>query len=225
MKTNPANEAVKGTAITLTAGLGRDQSLYDVSRLRYTFTAQRTWPTTESFTIAQNATAATVTWIPPKAGIYEFVGDVSYLAPPKGGTPLAGGPQPGPVGNAHKQNYKVKPVGFPDTLTAEFTPPSGATAPVNVTLRLRAMYITYVNTGYGQIPQGQTAAVRLIAHVDCQGPCHVCNADGNMMVFCAYTLQSPGTYTFSANVDEITILTSDCIGTGTAMPLGTYTAK
>jgi hypothetical protein len=227
LKTNPVDEAVKGAPITLTAGLGKDAASYDASRLRYTFTAQRSWPTTESFTIAQNATAATVTWTPPKAGIYEFVGNVTYLPPPKGPTPSAVGPPPGPVGNAHKQNYKVKPVGFKGTLTPTFTPPTGATAPVNVKLTLKATYIVYVNTPpFGQLPQSQILLVRLIAHVVCRelGRAPVCDADGQSAAVCSYTLPSPGRYMFFADVDEIEAISNEWVGSGKAMPLGSYVA-
>jgi hypothetical protein len=64
-----------GSPITLTATASKPvvSIIPDPrERVRYTFTAQRTWPCPETVTIASNVLTSIVTWNPQKAGMYDI---------------------------------------------------------------------------------------------------------------------------------------------------------
>jgi hypothetical protein len=208
---NPADQGIRETPITLTADLGR-QFGFNPTRLRYTFTAQRSWPCADSFTIAQNSANRTVTWTAPKAGIYTFEVEVTNL-PSK--NPAAPSSPAQLVGRGRKANYKVTPSGFVGKLIPTFAPVSGATAPVALKLSVSAMTV-------GPLFEMPTY-YRLIARVDCQGGCNPTTCTGEGLI-CNFTLPAAGAYSFSAAADEISPWNCDWVGSGSAQ-LGSYTAK
>ena len=224
LKTSPAGDVTKGTPITFTADLGREIGALDKSRLRYTFTAQRTWPCADSFVIPNARIGAPgrpaigmVTWTPPKAGIYTFEVAVDYLPPPK--NPNVSTQR---IGTGRVANFKVKPTaGFSGMLWPTFTPASNATAPVNLRLSVSAVGTIIINTttSHPMIP------MRLIAHVDCQGGCNPssCSADGFAAV-CSFQLPAAGTYSFSAAADQVSPTDCEWLGSASA-PLGSFVAK
>lgn len=225
LKTNPAGDVTKGTPITLTADLGREIGALDKSRLRYTFSAQRTWPCADSFVIPNAPIGASgrpvlgmVTWTPPKAGIYTFEVAVDYLPPPR--MPNASTQR---IGNGRVVNFKVKPTsGFSGMLWPTFAPASNAAAPVNLRLTVAAVgtIVISTTTSHPVVP------VRLIARVDCQGGCNPpsCAADGFGAAVCSFQLPAAGTYTFSAAADQMSPTDCQWLGSASA-PLGSYTAK
>ncbi|HJT16807.1 MAG TPA: hypothetical protein VJ853_05445 [Thermoanaerobaculia bacterium] len=124
---NPATGITKGSPVALTANVTERRPfplprLTVLGNLRYTFTAQRTWPCSDAAqVIAQNASNATVNWTPPKAGLYTFRVSVSNFEklpnPPIKNAPLA---------EATIGNYRVgPPAGFSHQITFLVSPPSG----------------------------------------------------------------------------------------------------
>jgi hypothetical protein len=136
---NPNTGITKGSPVSLTATVTERKpfpspKLTFGENLRYTFTAQRTWPCGDAAqTIAQNSPNATVNWTPPKAGLYTFRVNVTNFEklpnPPLKSAPLA---------EATIGNYRVgPPAGFSHQVSFSMSPASGtATAPANVTVTI-----------------------------------------------------------------------------------------
>lgn len=135
----PPGGIIKGSPLTLKATVSERRPLPEprliLASLRYTFTAQRTWPCSAAAqVIAQNATNASVNWTPPVAGLYTFHVSVNYvtrLIPLLKTTPLA---------EANVGNYSVAAAGnFSHTVGFSISPSSGtahapATLSVGITL-------------------------------------------------------------------------------------------
>jgi len=137
---NPATGITKGSPVALTANVTERRPfpqprLMVLGNLRYTFTAQRTWPCNDAMqVIVQNSANATVNFTPPKAGLYTFrVSVTNFEKLPV--TPI----KSPPLAEASVGNYRVGPpaTGFGHNVSFSMSPPSGtATAPAAITVTI-----------------------------------------------------------------------------------------
>lgn len=139
----PAGQVNLGNPITLTAtptlGGKLTPDKLAVAReqhIRYTFSAQRTWPCPDTVSIASKVSTKSVTWTAQKAGIYQISVEASYVEPTLRPA-LTGKISRGSVATASLPNYKVLPAaGFSPNVLTDFSPPSPATAPVSLNLQV-----------------------------------------------------------------------------------------
>lgn len=135
---NPSSGITKGSAVTLTATVSEKKPFpqpkyLNLKNLRYTFTAQRTWPCSDAVQeIAQNSSNATVSWTPSKAGVYTFRVAVTHFE--KLPSPV----RVPPLAESALNNYRVTPpAGFGHNVGFSYSPSSGAaTAPASITVTL-----------------------------------------------------------------------------------------
>jgi hypothetical protein len=197
----PAMQVFPGGPITLTATASiqpRPVSKLDpLEHVRYTVTAQRTWPCPDTITIASNVSTKTVTWNPQKAGIYDISVRAARGSESKGLTlPSATGSLP---------NYVVRPGSVGESVVTDFNPPSLAwmpqsarpTAPVQLTMGVsmknppEGRWYRYSYRCYGCQPES--------------------GAKDNQPASTSFqmTLPNPGQYAFSILVEKVR--QSDCV--------------
>jgi hypothetical protein len=162
--------------------------------IRYTFTAQRTWPCATSVVIATNVATKTVTWNPSAAGVYDISVKAVYSIPAtpvvKGADTIRVNPT-GATATASQPNYNVKPqAGWSGYVKADFNPPSPAIAPVNLYLSVSVNFspeytwYRYTYSCAGCSPGTQTKD-------------HVTAATFQM------NIANPGSYIFGMAVDKV----------------------
>ena len=196
---NPATGITKGSAVSLTATVTPkkpfpEPKLTILSALRYTFTAQRTWPCSDAAqVIAQNSPNATVSWTPPKAGLYTFRVDVSHVEKvlPVLSTRTA------PLAETSIGNYRVAPpAGFGHQVSFSMSPSSAtATAPASVTVT-----IGISNPGSHRYPFKVYLGGTCSGEVPSQSSCTIANV-------------GPGSYLPQAEVNEIDPATCEWVAT------------
>jgi hypothetical protein len=135
----PAGQITLGAPVTLTATPSMNKPIelpptrLGQPNIRYTFSAQRTWPCADSTVIAQSVATKTVTWNPQKAGVYQ----ISVSARIVSRATVGGLPTRTPQATASLPNYKVLPqAGWSGNVGTTFSPPSPATAPVSLNLQV-----------------------------------------------------------------------------------------
>jgi hypothetical protein len=172
--------------------------------LRYTFTAERTWPCPASVAIATNVATKTVTWNPQAAGIYDFSVKAVYSVPSipvlKGGDTISIKPA-GATATASLANYKVQPQsGFSNYVKTDFNPPTPATAPVNL----------YLTVSINFPPENRWYRYQYWCSGGCQPATGVKDHQPASTAGSPFqmTLANPGTYTWSIGVDKVR--QSDC---------------
>ncbi len=219
---SPANGVTRGSPITLTATVtakkpfpaGRIETLAS-ERLRYTFTAQRTWPCADpAQRLTQNVANATLPWTPLKGGIYTFGVEVTYVAPKLVEPGLKVGEK---LGTASVANYNVKPSGFGHNSVISYSPSSGsANAPASVTVSV-------------SLTNPPPIMHRFIYKYFClSGNCggQSCTHDvQSTSDSCTFNNLPAGQYNFQINEDEVDPQTCDWIGSGFAHDYSYYTVK
>ena len=104
---SPAAQLSLGSAATLTATATIQSKLGAALRVpanfRYTFSAQRTSPSSAAITIASNVSAKSVNWTPHDPGVYELSVRATYVESRLAVPDLHGAP----YGTATLSNYKV----------------------------------------------------------------------------------------------------------------------
>jgi hypothetical protein len=206
---NPAHATTVGSSVALTAtvrtpGMGVQKigegTLYERSRIRLTFKAQRFWPCPETivlqpsevtpnggtWSVVEETHTYTLTWVPPqvRAGEYTLSVDASYITRP--------GPQF--LGSASINLFLVRPIGTATgPITFGVSPPSGSTVSFPAVVDLSASVVA-------------DPAYKWRFKFQCEG----CNPPWSnpMDVLVAYanwqtTAQAPGGYNFYVYVDKV----------------------
>jgi len=208
---NPASQIPKGSAVTLTATVTpkkpqsdiQRKNLLPAARLRYSFTAQRSWPCSDPVQdLAKNVENAVLTTTPSKGGIYTFGVDVKWVNARLGvAPPLLKGSDD--LGKASVANYSVTPGSFPYNTPFTYSPASGtATGPVSVTASVSL-----------NPPPDPGLPHRFIYTWSCQaGNCggQTCKHDVAWGTdSCTFNNLAKGAYQFTVRIDEIDPSTCD----------------